>query len=359
MQMSLSEEQALQRVKALLLAASRVREKGTLWNRRALDELPAVTGLSRAGVELALTEHLEHDESDFDFRELFSSVPRASTAHVVLSSNIFVGALRAVMLAACSAERVTVRPSRREPVFFDILFDALGRPDWLTEVSDIETQPGDVVHVYGQDSTISAIAQALPEDVSLWGHGSGFGVAVIDASAFEQAVSPLARDVVVFDQRGCLSPRVVFVFGEEIQCETIAERLAEELEQWQTKIPIGAIDDHERALRRAYADTICATGLLFENDGAMVGLDNEPQSFLLPPLPRVVHMMRVSTVEQAKLLLEPMRQFVTRIGGQGQYATELQKWLPDARPCVLGRMQKPRLDGPVDRRVALKPLHGR
>src|SRR5689334_18135589 len=75
------------------------------------------TGLSRAGVELALTKHVETDPTEDELRELVKRAGDASKVVVILSSNVFVGALRAIAIARAASSDVTVRPSRRDPAF--------------------------------------------------------------------------------------------------------------------------------------------------------------------------------------------------------------------------------------------------
>ena len=61
--------------------------------------LVSTTGLSEAGVRLGLADHLEVSATDADLELLLGTVTRASRVHVILSANVFVGALRALVLA--------------------------------------------------------------------------------------------------------------------------------------------------------------------------------------------------------------------------------------------------------------------
>src|SRR5262245_31998955 len=96
------------------------------------------TGLSREGVELALTKHLEVDPTEDDLRRLVASAGDASKVTVVLSSNVFVGALRAIAIARAASTHVVVRPSRRDPVFARALVEAASDPSIrLAEALDV------------------------------------------------------------------------------------------------------------------------------------------------------------------------------------------------------------------------------
>src|SRR3954465_7334328 len=97
-------------VKKLLAAARSVVE------RRA-SIAPAIvesTGLSPEGVELAMTKSLEVDATDGEIASLVERAGDASRVGVILSSNVFVAALRAIALARAAAPKVVVRPSRRD-----------------------------------------------------------------------------------------------------------------------------------------------------------------------------------------------------------------------------------------------------
>src|SRR6185295_14588682 len=99
-----------------------------------------------------------------------------------------------------------------------------------------------VVHVYGGDDAIAEHRAKLPEAVVLRAHGPGLGVAVLDS---EEDAAALAADVVVFDQRGCLSPRFAFVDGGSERARRLAEALFAELEARGTEVPPGSAAETE------------------------------------------------------------------------------------------------------------------
>src|SRR4051812_49095212 len=75
------------------------------------------TGLSTEGVALALARHLELEATDAELSNLVTNAGDVSRVVVVLSANVFVGALRAIALARAASDDVVVRPSRRDPAF--------------------------------------------------------------------------------------------------------------------------------------------------------------------------------------------------------------------------------------------------
>ena len=131
--------------------------------------------------------------------------------------NVFVGALRALALGLAASTDVVLRMSRREAVFARALVQALDDEEvagMIRFTDHVQPEPGDEVHLYGHDATMREIAADLPAGVKVRPHGSGLGIAAVGASAvLKDAARALASDVVPFDQRGCLSPRVVVVEG--------------------------------------------------------------------------------------------------------------------------------------------------
>lgn len=332
------------RARAVVEAAARLVDRDDPLGARARTELPSATGLSPEGVELALCEHVERSASDDEWRSLVASTEPAQGAWVSLSANVFVGAVRALALAFATAPRVWLKPSRREPAFARLVATALGEGPLagaLQLVDALDPVAGDVVHAYGADETIAAIGAALPAGVRLVGHGHGLGVAVIGRGA-RDAAALLAADVVPFDQRGCVSPRIAFVEGDDQQTLAFAEELADALHAADLRVPIGEVSPTELAAVREYLDVSAMACASFGRVG--VALDGVVR---VPPVPRVVHVVPARDVAAQ---VGPIARWVTAIGGAGDVAKQLATAAPGARVGPLGRMQRPPLDGPIDRR---------
>lgn len=298
-------------------------------------KLVLATGLSEAGVRLALDQHLEVDATDAELEALRAKVSPASRVHVILSANVFVGALRALVLARAAATQVTVRPSRREPVFATALVEALADP--AVTLSEREPDEGEL-HVYGRDETIAAIRART--SLVVRAHGAGMGVAYVPADADLPATAArVAADVVPFDQRGCLSPRIVFVEGDP---EALADALAEALAARERDVPRGALTGAERAELERWADSVAFAGTLRRGPAWAVAVAEVPA---LPPPGRHVLVLPWRGARS----LEPMARYVVAVGAPTAEAAR-RIAPPHARVSRLGEMQKPRLDGPVDLR---------
>src|SRR5690606_16063514 len=203
-------EPRVARVQGFLEAAARLSNPNDPLGRAARARLPESTGLSPAGVAYALEHCLERCPSPAELGRVCSQVSESPRAHVLLSANVFTAPVRAVALALAASERVCVRTSRREPVMTELLLEASGGQFEL--VSALTPSAGDQLWAYGSDQTLAAVANELPSGVVFHGHGSGFGLAIVDDAGLcdlERAADGLARDCIAFDQRGCLSPRLV------------------------------------------------------------------------------------------------------------------------------------------------------
>ena len=100
------------------------------------------------------------------------------------------------------------------------------------------------VVAYGDDASIAALSAAAGGARPLAGFGSRLSGALVvpgaSPSAAETAADGLARDVTLFEQRGCLSPHHVFVVGDASEARGFAARLARALERLARRLPAPA-----------------------------------------------------------------------------------------------------------------------
>jgi hypothetical protein len=344
-------EQRVADVRRLLSAAR------TVYARR-VELAPAIaasTGLSLEGVDFAFAR-LEREASDDDLRLLVARAGDAARVHVVLSANVFVAALRAIAVARAAAPRVSIRPSPRDPTLARALVEAAEDPGLtLSTERDAGAIEAGAIHVYGRDETIAAVRGAARPGVVVRGHGAGLGVAVVTpATDLGAAAEALARDVVVFDQRGCLSPRVAFAVGDRARAEAFASALDACLGAWGRRVPRGALGRAERAESRSWRDTFAFAGRVFEGDGHAVGLAGardagDGSRLAIGPAGRHLGVFPVPTLDAACRAIAPIARFVVVVGSDdGDVGRTVAP--PQARVVPLGAMQSPPLDGPVDLR---------
>ncbi len=340
--------EAAARVGALVAGARRIADRSSELGRRARAELVLATGLSPEGVELALSECLETRVTEAEIDAFCAGVEPARAAHVSLSANVFVAAHRAIALALAASERVKVRPSRREPSFARLLAQAA--PGLFDLVETLSPESGEVVFAYGTDETLAAVSASLPPGVVFHAHGSGIGVAVVDASHADHASArALAADVVPFDQRGCLSPRAVVFSGTDAEARDYAALVAEELALVSERIPLGALAPDEAADVTRFRDTLTYAGSVVPAGPGWVGLGAR-DAFTIAPVGRNLVVVPSSA---PGAILSAHRSSIAALGLS--VAPELERTLraelPLARPSALGAMQRPPFDGPVDRRT--------
>jgi hypothetical protein len=347
------------RVERVVAAGRRLADRTDPLGREVRAALAASLPLSPQGIALALAEHLETEPTPAHLDALLAAAGRAPRCHVVLAANVCTAPLRAVALAVATAPVVFVRASRRDPALTAALLGALAADaafaeagGSITAVGEVAPAAGDELHVYGADATVEALSAAAPAGVRVRGHGTGMGIAVVSArAAVEAAAAALARDVVPFDQQGCLSPRVVLVDGDAERADAVAAALDHHLAVLGARIPRGPLDPETAAEVTQYASLIEAVGTLRRGPGHLVGLDPAPRALLLPPAARAVHVVPAEAAT-APALLGRWAPYVTCVGaaGDGALLRAVQALAPRARPAALGRMQRPPLDGPVDLR---------
>ena len=332
----------------LLEAADALRNDGSI-----VEPLAASTGLSAAGVRFALQRSLEAPISDGELTTLASRTAASSTVTVILSANVFTAALRALVLARLASPRVRVRPSRRESLFPRLLVEAAADPAVTLEPSlDLATVEEGEVHVYGRDETVAAVAASLRPGVRLRGHGAGLGVAWVDIhAATEDTAARLAEDVIAFDQRGCLSPRLVFAAGPSQHAQRFAALLHEALAAMGERIPRGELDAATRGELLRHRDSFAFAGEVWESPTSLVALAPEGAPVLLGPPARCVTLVGARTDADVVAHLQALAPSIVCFGADDERGARLAP--PHARLARLGAMQRPPLDGPVDGRPSL------
>jgi hypothetical protein len=309
------------------------------------------TGLTGEGVDLGF-DSLERDPSDADLEALAIAAGEAERVHVVLSANVFVAPLRALAMARAASTRVSVRPSPREPTLTRALVEAAGdRAIALVDDRDVARVERGEIHVYGSDETIAAVRSRARTGVVVRAHGAGLGIAVVTRNAdLGAAAAALARDVVPFDQRGCLSPRLAFVEGGADRGEQFASALHEELAAWDVRVPRGALVESEIAAAIVWRDALAFTGRMWRGARHDVALAPSGAPLAIPPPGRCVQVFTAASRRELAARIAPVARFVVSLGSDDPRAVD-DITPPHARASPLGRMQHPALDGPVDRRA--------
>ncbi|HRI70434.1 MAG TPA: acyl-CoA reductase, partial [Polyangium sp.] len=353
-------ELARGRVECLVRLARRIQDERDEIGQEARQRLPEVTGLTQASIELALSQHFETEPTAEELDKLIKSVTSAPVCHVIMSANVFTAPLRALALAVATSPRVFVRASRRDPVMTDLLIRMLASDrqfaafDGVIDMHEkLHVGPGHELHIYGSDESIAAIVNGLPAGVLVRAHGTGIGLAIVGENIdLIAAAEALAQDVGVFDQRGCLSPRFVFVEGGEDRAERFCVELEKTMWDFSFCFGGGVLDAGLQAEIARYQATMEAIGSYWQGSSYAVGFDPAPRALLLPPAARIAHVVPANVANMDNLL-DPWIRYVTAIGldGESGLSRMLKEKVPWARWSRLGFMQRPPLDGPVDGRT--------
>lgn len=316
--------------------------------------LAEVTRLSPEGVVFALERSLEHEADERAVDALVESAlrlgPPGRSAAVVLSANVFTAPLRALALAAARAERVTVKPSRRDSLFAELLVAEAADPGIVIDPAlDVAAFVGGEIHAYGRQVTLDAIRATAR--VPLWAHGPGFGIAVVGDANPEESACALATDVALFDQRGCMSPRVVWSIGSAASARRFADALAGALETLAAEVPRGSLEDAEVAAIERWFLTGAMTGDACRGSAHGVLVLDAGARWELPPEGRHVTVVAAPSVGAVEAAVEAFAGAITNVGIEASETSALREILPQARMSSLGSMQSIPLDGPVDLRA--------
>lgn len=277
---------------------------------------------------------------------------------------------------------VLVKTSRREPGLAAEFARSLARRDPLLGRSVAVTwwpggerppparswvkHSGKVV-VYGGDEAVTGVRSMLPpgSDLVVYGPKVGVGVVLQDAGA-AVAAEALARDVCAYEQRGCVSPRLVFTLGKGAR-ETVAEELSRALGR--------LVKDTDRA-RLTPAEASAIRGLRSEvelgahgQDARVVGpvddlgwtvITGSRPHIETRALPRVVRVYSAPDLESWGRLLQPLRGRVQAVGYAGesgrQHLAREAAVLGACRVAPFGRLAWPPVDWLHDGRRQLLPL---
>jgi hypothetical protein len=291
---------------------------------------------------------------------------------VVLAGNLFTAAARAIIVPLLLGVPVLAKASSRERLFPAMLQDALVGVDarLAAALEVVVFHGGDVdeetamiegsaaTAVYGTDGTIDAIRQRHP-NAHLIPHGHGVSVAYCGPDALgedriEDTIASVALDVCAYDQRGCLSPQIIFV-ADNAACSssTFAEKLASlGLQPLASELPRGPLPLEVGAAQAQWRGAAEVEGSLTVGDGFSIAV-RPPEPIRWSPGYRNVTVAPVDDLAAVLTAIAPLGAALKCMGVDEGASPALRRAL-DAEPglsaytCPLGTMQTPSLDAPAD-----------
>lgn len=299
----------------------------------------------------------------------------------VLSSNVPGVGVTAIIRGLLARSGVLCKAASDEP-FLPALFARLLSEEvpllgqtiavswWPSEPVSAEwsawSRRSDLAVVYGGPDAVEAVRAALPSGTELLVYGPrvGIGVVLDHADRDLEAARRLARDVCAYEQQGCVSPRLVFVVGGDV--EAFAALLARGLEEETERQPPPELAAAEaiaiRNLRAEREFDRKATGSLLASEPDLrwtVLVDTEPR-LETTSLPRVVQLCTTPDVGDLLTALESLSGHIQAVGYAGEAdIEELAEGvarLGVSRMAPFGRVAWPPVDWRHDGRHQLLPL---
>ena len=293
----------------------------------------------------------------------FSADAKTPPILVILPGNIIGPAVATAYCAAAAGSRIILKSPGTERSLAPIVqrqFNALGRPLAGTlearywnggdaEVEDALYEPESIryIVVLGSDETIEAVRQRAT--VPVIGYGTSYSLGyVANGADLSAAAAGAARDICMFDQRGCMSPQTIYVQGDDGRALRFAHALAAALRRVGEELPRARVDAGEAA---AVADRIrrfAVTALPPRTHGLdtlLLGPERErcPEFVVAvepPGLPTCEYFGRIVSVKPCETFPGVAHApACDTVGIAGCPLDALQRrWV---RTCALGDMQRP------------------
>ena len=355
--------------------------------KEARETLPAETGSSSPMVSWAL--RTTFDTVNYEsLLGLFEEAHEAagmrrdpiSLLSVVLAGNVFTASVRAIVVPLLFGVPVLVKAASSETLFPTLLERALREADpELANAIGLVIFSGDddacnhallefaeVASVYGTDETIDAMAGRIGGRIPVVPHGHGVSVAYCDARALvpttiDETVSRIAVDIAAYDQRGCLSPQVIYVQRDpETPLDDLAAHLSGALEALSERLPRGPLPDAVGAAQTQWRGVAEVEASLVGGHEHALSVRND-QVIHWSPGYRNVTLVAVDDLEGALGSMASFARHLKCIGADPSSLHALETQLAShaslrAYAAALGSMQTPALDAPADGRPVWENL---
>ena len=328
--------------------------------RRALDPaLARLCGLSRDGLRAGLEAVLggvRREPAAALLARAQSAPVDAGPVLAILASNLPGLAVQPLLPALLVRRPVLLKSPSAEPLFAPAFLAALARREpRLTGAVAAASWPGGdtrletpvlegvgTVLAYGEQAALDSLERRAPGKVV--GYGPRTSLGIVGASAdVRDTAERMARDVALFDQRGCLSVAAVYTAGD---ARELAERLAGALldlaRRWPPGPPAKALSAAVQHLRlEAEMRGLWQSGLPLRNGTVIV--DPNPEFRPSPGL-RTVRVHPLEDLSRLPEILAPWRGRLQGAALAGEEAWELEPRLAElgiSRCAAPGELQSP------------------
>ncbi len=215
----------------------------------------------------------------------------------------------------------------------------------------------DLVMAHGSDATMCALRALCPPPTRFigYGHRVSFGL-VTRGNGTPEAAAGFAKDILLYDQGGCLSPQTIFVEGTWEDALAFAERLAAALPVVAARYPLPVrAEQGGAAVREARGLAWMGAGnRLWEDPSLRWTVIARPQPAFAPsPTFGVVSVQPLTSLED---LPEAVASVASCLQG-GAVAGKESDYIPNVSYlCAPGELQAPPLSWRQDGRDVLRVL---
>lgn len=329
-----------------------LRDRRTELHQQIAEPLARLCRLSAKGLEIGLETVLKGMVGG-PARQLFDAARPSSEpgfVAVFLASNLPALAVQTLLPALATRRPVLFKSPSSEPLFTPYLVDALCRqePRLRDALAAVTWRGGNErceqpvidqtrrVLAYGNQQTLDALRTRAGR--KLLAYGPKISLAVLDDTVgYSQVATGLARDIVLFDQRGCLSIQAIFTTQD---ARRLAEALASALVEEAVTCPPGTIELGEAtAVQQLRGEALMRDAFLPDLPLACgtVVVENEPRLALSPGL-RCVRIYPLESLDELTNRLSPWRGRLQGVALAGSSARALE---PSLRQLGITRFAAP------------------
>jgi|SRR5579863_3340920 len=305
-----------------------------------------------------------------DARGGLDAEPDRPPVLVILPGNVIGPALAAAFCAAAAGARAVLKSAGPERVLAPLVanqFDRSGAPlagtidarYWKGGDAAIEAPAFAAARhivILGSDETLSSLTDRVGK-LEVRGYGTAFSIGFVAAGAdFVAAARGAARDVCLFDQRGCMSPQTIYVQGDDRDALRYAHALAAALRMTGTELPRARITRVEAETLADRVRRFAITALPARTHGLDTLIlgprrDETPEFVVVveaagPPtlagFGRIVSVKACADLRHAIACCDPEQHVFDSFGYAGMDGPDaIQAMAVFSRVCALGEMQRP------------------
>jgi acyl-CoA reductase LuxC len=294
-------------------------------------------------------------------------IDRPETVGFIVAGNVAGAGIHEIAIALIAGARVVIKTATAEPIFFAEFARTLAEIDrdcgarivvrhWSRERSDFTEallEDCELVVAYGDDATIEALHRR-----NVIGFGSRVSGALIAAdgigpSQIDEVADLLARDVVLFEQLGCLSLHHVFVVSLDGRAaRELAIRMAAALERLTESIPAACIPLHDACAIRGVRERARWRAIGGESVELFEGrrlewtliFERRADSFRISPGFRTVHLSAVGDLAEFRACIASLSGRIEAMAVVGKDCEIEARAMAIPYVCAPGEMQSPPLD---------------